>query len=1320
MANSDQIEWQLLDTDLTTVLAILPSANSTLYIQLNQPGSGALKIPIDSAAAGQVSYGQFCRCHYRGAIRGGFFIENIVDDDASSSEGKAHKTLSGRGTLALLDEAIVWDDGSVSSTRNITNTMAGVIITLIDEAIVRGAITNVVYDFSATVDTDSVAWSDSADTYELTVGKSLLETLRKFSDRGIDFDIELESNGTFTLHAYNGGLGSDLSESIYFRIGQNCTEVSQTALGEVKNAIRSRYKYGFSKVQDAASIAAYRRREVMESMEYAGTSSAALSFGNAKLALVKDPTTTISVSVTDEVSPNIFIDYGLGDTIVLDKAGTETDYRIRALGLSWGEAFAEVELDLNSSIKENEIRMALDVLNLKELWTRLTDTGLPITQFWAAITNDFTGSIISAIASDGNYIYFAGTFTKIGGVLANNIAGFDISTGNWVALGSGTNGAVYTLTHDGTNLWAGGVFTLAGGVSVSYFAKWDGTNWSNPGGGVTGWVYELAMDGTDVIIASNSTVGPSWFVQRWNGAAYSNVGDGLDGRPRTVAVNSTTGDIVIGGEFVNCISTALNYVAILNGAVWDNLGTGVDDEVYAIAFAGNNIYAGGLFLNAGGSPAARVAYWDTVASTWNEMDGGVNNTVLALETSLTDVFVGGVFTVAGDTSAVGAAKWNGGSWEDLQFGTSGQINDIHVYSAQVIAVGGIFTYAGGKQSPKAALYITTLEEVLNYLGNESSTGPGGPEGAVQYKRNGKFAGELDMMYDVDTGNILFGDGLTIAEAATLGLTNKFLISGDGEPRHPIQFLFGDYWPKIQSYYAKGSKASPTLPLTNNPIYERLVGEYLGTGDITNNANWLEVANMRALATQDHTTTAKGTAWEFTVTQDDTETQVVGLRVDGEGIKLPSGGGYYIDETPVANETPDGSPGKYLGADGAYHSLPVNLSLFLDDTNSGIAGYESLVTTNPAGAGTSVAVSITADDTAIEEFAAPANTFDFISEQVLHAHMHLEKTGGTKTATAYVEVYHRTSGGTETLMGTSAETSNIPSSKTEFDIYVSVSDTAFAATDIFVLKVLGNQGGAGTDPEVTLYFEGLTTGRVEIGTNAIVVGGSWDGDITDIDVASSADIGAAIADADQGIIYDASATAWVRFAWSRVKTYVQALTDTLYAPINSESWVLIEDKNLTGGTAASFDFTSIPTTYKQLKLIVSARSDRAAYISDQVNLKYNNDTGNNYITRIQWAGGNVEQNTAGGVYGVSYVTAASSPANWFSNFELTIPDYANTNKLKSWQSRGMQATTTGASALYIYDAMGMYLSTTAISRITLLPNAGTNFVQHSRASLYGLK
>lgn len=170
-----------------------------------------------------------------------------------------------------------------------------------------------------------------------------------------------------------------------------------------------------------------------------------------------------------------------------------------------------------------------------------------------------------------------------------------------------------------------------------------------------------------------------------------------------------------------------------------------------------------------------------------------------------------------------------------------------------------------------------------------------------------------------------------------------------------------------------------------------------------------------------------------------------------------------------------------------------------------------------------------------------------------------------------------------------------------------------------------------------------------------------------------------------------------------------------------NWELIEDKQL-GSDTASFDFTSIPSGYKHLKLMVSARSTRSTGLTttDKVMLKFNNDTGSNYVARVQWSGGNEEQNTAGGVYHLSYIDGSGSPSNWYSNFELTVFDYANTTTYKTWQSRGMQAATTGASQFYVFDGMGIYLSTSAISRITLTPNAGPNFKAYSRATLFGAR
>jgi hypothetical protein len=183
--------------------------------------------------------------------------------------------------------------------------------------------------------------------------------------------------------------------------------------------------------------------------------------------------------------------------------------------------------------------------------------------------------------------------------------------------------------------------------------------------------------------------------------------------------------------------------------------------------------------------------------------------------------------------------------------------------------------------------------------------------------------------------------------------------------------------------------------------------------------------------------------------------------------------------------------------------------------------------------------------------------------------------------------------------------------------------------------------------------------------------------------------------------------------------LQAAMETIDDHAHEGAWIMIEDINLTGGDQSSFDFQSIPATYKNLKIIISARSTNAG-TAIPVKVKFNDDAGNNYIGMIQWDGqtGKTEQATAGAPFQITFITGSTSPANYYDNVELWIPDYANANVYKQYQARGKNIETNSANRFWIYDAIGNYLSTTAISRITL--TTSSNFKQYSRATLYGMK
>jgi hypothetical protein len=174
------------------------------------------------------------------------------------------------------------------------------------------------------------------------------------------------------------------------------------------------------------------------------------------------------------------------------------------------------------------------------------------------------------------------------------------------------------------------------------------------------------------------------------------------------------------------------------------------------------------------------------------------------------------------------------------------------------------------------------------------------------------------------------------------------------------------------------------------------------------------------------------------------------------------------------------------------------------------------------------------------------------------------------------------------------------------------------------------------------------------------------------------------------------------------------------PQKPAGMVLIADSTL-GADAASFDITGIPGTYKHLQIVASLRSTKSAATFDAVRIRFNNDSGTNYQNAIQYAVDGldemVEENAATGGY--TEAMAASSPAGSFAACTVWIPDYASTvTTYKNFTSTsgGLKDVT----APHIVDAGGSWNSGgTAITRITLTPGTGPNFLAGSRVTVYAL-
>ena len=127
----------------------------------------------------------------------------------------------------------------------------------------------------------------------------------------------------------------------------------------------------------------------------------------------------------------------------------------------------------------------------------------------------------------------------------------------------------------------------------------------------------------------------------------------------------------------------------------------MNSAVFTLAVAGTNLYAGGTFTQAGGSPATNIARWN--GSTWSALGSGTDGTVYALAFDSSGyLYAGGSFTAAGSVAANYIARWNGSSWSTLGNGTNGSVFVIAVDGLSGLYAGGDFYIAGGAAADNIA------------------------------------------------------------------------------------------------------------------------------------------------------------------------------------------------------------------------------------------------------------------------------------------------------------------------------------------------------------------------------------------------------------------------------------------------------------------------------------------------------------------------------------------------------------------------------------------------------------------------------------------
>ena len=163
-----------------------------------------------------------------------------------------------------------------------------------------------------------------------------------------------------------------------------------------------------------------------------------------------------------------------------------------------------------------------------------------------------------------------------------------------------------------------------------------------------------------------------------------------------------------------------------------------------------------------------------------------------------------------------------------------------------------------------------------------------------------------------------------------------------------------------------------------------------------------------------------------------------------------------------------------------------------------------------------------------------------------------------------------------------------------------------------------------------------------------------------------------------------------------------------------TYKLISTVTVSTATTANIDFQNIPATYDDLVLLTSLRY--AGNVWDGWYFYFNN-ANSNLSSRYVLGNGAAASSGAltdgyGGSIGGTNITAST-----FGNTSIYIPNYSGSTN-KSYSSDA--AAENNATTAYVNLIAGLWSQTTAINRLTIVAAGNQSLVQHSSASLYGIK
>jgi hypothetical protein len=348
--------------------------------------------------------------------------------------------------------------------------------------------------------------------------------------------------------------------------------------------------------------------------------------------------------------------------------------------------------------------------------------------------NPAPNAYVRTLVLEGTTLYMAGNFSQVSGQNRNYIAAIDISTNTLLPWNPNANSFVHAIQVVGTTVYVGGEFSSIGGKSLNNLAALNSTT-----GAATSWVPPV-VDNDIYTLAVNSAT---------NTIYIGGIFDAVGGLTRTglaaINIGTTTGTVIstwvantngtgyiykvtlsgsslfVAGYFTTINGVARNSVAAVsttNGGVttW-NANLGSFSTVNTLALSGTTLYIGGYINQVNLTDRFGIAAVTVNTGALLSWNPNLNSDVTAVAVNGNTVFTGGYFTIAKPQTTGNAIIFNettGEIWPyTIELNSGGEIYTMAIQS-NIVYIGGSFSTVNGSSRKNLAAFNLSTGALLSW------------------------------------------------------------------------------------------------------------------------------------------------------------------------------------------------------------------------------------------------------------------------------------------------------------------------------------------------------------------------------------------------------------------------------------------------------------------------------------------------------------------------------------------------------------------------------------------------------------------------------